>query len=190
MLDQLSLPTDLHEPIDRIILSVNNDVKMIDVILVFKYVFFDLIQYRCEWITFVQNNIFDSRRDDDLFDSNASRIIQNDSNPVLELFQQRTKTFILDCTEPDSSPDRKLFVPRPWTMVHSFYCRNHQGAKVTSVAYDRWMALECRFFHLSIFYFVLRFISLIMPSYSRNSAKSGSDIYLFQLKKPLGHTII
>lgn len=114
MLDQLSLPTDLHEPIERIILSVNNDVETIDVILVFKYVFFDLIQYRCEWITFVQNNIFDSRRDDDLFDSNASRIIQNDSNPVLELFQQRTKTFILDCTEPDSSPDRKLFVPRPW----------------------------------------------------------------------------
>ena len=68
MLDQLSLPTDLHEPIERIILSVNNDVETIDVILVFKYVFFDLIQYRCEWITFVQNNIFDSRRDDDLFE--------------------------------------------------------------------------------------------------------------------------
>ena len=68
MLDQLSLPTDLHEPIERIIHSVNNDVKTIDVILVFQYVFFDLIQYRCEWITFVQNNIFDSRRDDDLFE--------------------------------------------------------------------------------------------------------------------------
>ena len=39
-------------------------------------------------------------------------------------------------------------------------------------------------FHLSTFCFVLRFISLIMPSYSRNSANSGSDIYLFQLKNP------
>jgi len=128
--------------------------------------------------------------------SNASRIIQNDSNPVLELFQQGTKTCILDLmfhrwsnqsfgpdpvhrTGPGSSPDQK-HVPRPWYIPFS------KDFTYKGYEWSIWPAKGARMqiFHLSIFCFVLRFISLIMPSYSRNSAKSGSDIYLFQLKNP------
>ena len=123
--------------------------------------------------------------------SNASRIIQNDSNLVLvlELFQQRTKTFILNLIFhgrskglgqiPYIEPDQK-HVPRPWYIPFS------KDLTYKGYEFSIWPAkgAKMQIFHLSIFCFVLRFINLIMPSYSRNSAKSGSDIYLFQLKNP------